>query len=143
MRTDTFTFDSGHLVKIDMVYVASTVNLEGYRPKSFGDLFAGLREAYGASGRVDGQSGRNQHHRTARGGWPDGNNRRNTCRIQSCNTSAKDRESSAITKICSCQATGTQEVADSSRLPTNGAERVLLCSVHFRSFESSVQGGAS
>jgi hypothetical protein len=33
MRTDTFTFDGGHLVKIDMVYLASTVNLEGYRPK--------------------------------------------------------------------------------------------------------------
>ena len=47
MRSDTFTFDSGHLVKINMVYLASTANVEGYHPKSFGELFAGLREAYG------------------------------------------------------------------------------------------------
>jgi hypothetical protein len=47
MRADTFTFDGGHLVKIDMVYVAPSASLEGYRPKSFGELFAGLREAYG------------------------------------------------------------------------------------------------
>jgi len=47
MRADTFTFDGGHLVKIDMVYLASTANVEGYHPKSFGELFAGLREAYG------------------------------------------------------------------------------------------------
>ena len=47
MRADTFTFDGGHLVKIDMVYVAPSANIEGYRPKSFGELFAGLREAYG------------------------------------------------------------------------------------------------
>ena len=47
MRVDTFTFDGGHLVKIDMVYLASTANVEGYHPKSFGELFAGLREAYG------------------------------------------------------------------------------------------------
>jgi hypothetical protein len=44
LRADMFTFDGGHLVKIDMVYNAS---LEGYSPKSFGELFAGLREAYG------------------------------------------------------------------------------------------------
>jgi hypothetical protein len=47
MRADTFTFDGGHLVKIDMVYVAPTANIAGYRPKTFGELFAGLREAYG------------------------------------------------------------------------------------------------
>jgi hypothetical protein len=47
MRADTFTFDGGYLVKIDMIYGASTASVEGYRPKSFGDLFAGLREAYG------------------------------------------------------------------------------------------------
>ena len=47
MRVDTFTFDGGHLVKIDMVYIASVVNVEGYHPKSFGELFAGLQEAYG------------------------------------------------------------------------------------------------
>jgi len=47
MRADAFTFDGGHLVKIDMVYVAPSTNIEGYRPKTFGELFAGLREAYG------------------------------------------------------------------------------------------------
>ena len=47
MRTDRFTFDAGHLVKIDMVYLASTANVEGYHPKSYAGLFAGLREAYG------------------------------------------------------------------------------------------------
>jgi hypothetical protein len=48
MRTDTFTFDNGHLVTIDMVYITPIANVEGYRPKSFGELFAGLREAYGS-----------------------------------------------------------------------------------------------
>jgi hypothetical protein len=47
MRADTFTFDGGHLVRIDMVYAAPSANIEGYRPKSFAELFAGLREAYG------------------------------------------------------------------------------------------------
>jgi hypothetical protein len=47
MRADTFTFDGGHLVKIDMVYSASIANVAGYHPKSFSELFAGLREAYG------------------------------------------------------------------------------------------------
>ncbi|MGA8493628.1 MAG: hypothetical protein WB711_24615 [Terriglobales bacterium] len=47
MRADTFTFDGSHLVKIDMVYVAPSANIEGYRPKTFNELFAGLREAYG------------------------------------------------------------------------------------------------
>jgi len=47
MRTDTFTLDGGYLVKIDMVFNASTTNVEGYHPKYFGELFEGLREAYG------------------------------------------------------------------------------------------------
>jgi hypothetical protein len=47
MRADTFTFDGSHLVMIDMVYVSPSANIEGYRPKTFGELFAGLREAYG------------------------------------------------------------------------------------------------
>jgi hypothetical protein len=47
IRKDTFTFDSGHLVKIDMVYSAPIANIEGYHPKTFGELFAGLQEAYG------------------------------------------------------------------------------------------------
>ncbi len=56
MRTDTFTFDSGHLVKIDMVYVAPRGNMAGYRPKSFGELFAGLREAYGPPSKSSSES---------------------------------------------------------------------------------------
>src|SRR5262249_42465850 len=44
---DTFTFDGGHLVKIDMVYFVPIANIEGYHPKSFGGLFAGLQDAYG------------------------------------------------------------------------------------------------
>ena len=59
MRTDSFSFDGGHLVKIDMVYLASTVHLEGYRPKSFGELFAGLREAYGPPSKSESEPVRN------------------------------------------------------------------------------------
>ncbi len=51
MRADTFTFDGGHLVKIDMVYIAPIANIEGHHPKSFGELFAGLQEAYGPPSR--------------------------------------------------------------------------------------------
>jgi hypothetical protein len=47
MRTDRFTLDGGYLVKIEMVFNASTTNLEGYHPKYFAELFEGLREAYG------------------------------------------------------------------------------------------------
>jgi hypothetical protein len=47
MRTDTFTFDGGHLVKIHMLYAVPVANVEGYHPKSFNELFAGLQEAYG------------------------------------------------------------------------------------------------
>ncbi len=47
MRADTFTFDGSHLVKIDMVYIAPIATSERYHPKSFDELFAGLREAYG------------------------------------------------------------------------------------------------
>jgi hypothetical protein len=47
MRTDTFTLDGGHLVKIQMLYTAPDSNVEGSHPKSFNELFAGLQEAYG------------------------------------------------------------------------------------------------
>lgn len=47
MRTDTFTLDGGHLVKIHMFYTAPSANVEGNHPKSFNELFAGLQEAYG------------------------------------------------------------------------------------------------
>src|SRR3974390_2028719 len=47
MRTDTFTLDGGHLVKIRMIYAIPIADIEGFHPKSFDELFAGLREAYG------------------------------------------------------------------------------------------------
>ena len=47
MRTDTFTLDGGYLVKIDMVFNASITDVERFHPKYFGELFEGLREAYG------------------------------------------------------------------------------------------------
>src|SRR5262249_30890852 len=33
--------------KIHMLYTVPVANLEGYHPKSFNELFAGLQEAYG------------------------------------------------------------------------------------------------
>jgi len=47
MRADTFTLDGGHLVKIRMIYTKPIADVEGFHPKSFDELFAGLREAYG------------------------------------------------------------------------------------------------
>jgi len=47
MRADTFTLDGGHLVKIDMVYSTPTAHYEGFHPKSYTELFEGLKEAYG------------------------------------------------------------------------------------------------
>ena len=47
MRADTFTFDGGQLVKIDMVYRAPIAVFEGQHPQFFGEILAGLHEAYG------------------------------------------------------------------------------------------------
>jgi len=47
MRADAFTFDGGHLVKIDMVYTTAVASVVGFHPKSYDELFAGLQEAYG------------------------------------------------------------------------------------------------
>ena len=47
MRTDIFTLDGGYLVKIDMVFNVSVMDVEGYHPKHYAELFEGLREAYG------------------------------------------------------------------------------------------------
>jgi hypothetical protein len=52
LRADTFTFDGGHLVKIDMVYSVSVAAFEGFHPKSFRELLAGLQEAYGPPTRT-------------------------------------------------------------------------------------------
>lgn len=51
-RADTFTLDGGHLVKVDMVYDSPTAHFEGYHPKSFADLYEGLKEAYGEPTKV-------------------------------------------------------------------------------------------
>jgi hypothetical protein len=45
-RTDTFTFDGGHLVKVELIYAAPSPEAN-YRGKSFADIFAGVKEAYG------------------------------------------------------------------------------------------------
>ena len=47
MRTDTFTLDGGKLVKIRMIYAKPIADVEGFHAKSYDELFAGLREAYG------------------------------------------------------------------------------------------------
>ena len=47
MRRDTFTLDGGHLVKIRMIYAIPIADIEGFHTKSFDELLAGLREAYG------------------------------------------------------------------------------------------------
>ena len=47
MRTDIFTLDGGYLVKIDMLFNVSVMDVEGYHPKHYAELFEGLREAYG------------------------------------------------------------------------------------------------
>lgn len=56
MRTDTFTFDGGHLVKIQMLYMVPSAPVEGYHPKTFDELFAGLQEAYGKPSKSYSQS---------------------------------------------------------------------------------------
>jgi len=47
MRRDTFTLDGGHLAKIRMIYAIPIADIEGFHTKSFDELLAGLREAYG------------------------------------------------------------------------------------------------
>ncbi len=46
-RTDTFTFDGGHLVKAELIY-AAPIPEDNYKGKSFTEIFAGVKEAYGA-----------------------------------------------------------------------------------------------
>ncbi|MFZ0910507.1 MAG: hypothetical protein WA766_10315 [Candidatus Acidiferrales bacterium] len=49
-RTDTFTFDGGHLVKVELIYAAPSPEAN-YKGKSFTEIFAGVKEAYGAPTR--------------------------------------------------------------------------------------------
>src|SRR5208282_2481030 len=45
-RTDTFTFDGGHLVKVELLYSAPSIE-SNYSGRSFEELFAGIKQAYG------------------------------------------------------------------------------------------------
>jgi hypothetical protein len=46
MRTDTFTFDGDHLVKVELLYAAPSAEVN-YRGQSFEKIFAGAKQAYG------------------------------------------------------------------------------------------------
>jgi hypothetical protein len=46
MRMDTFTFDGGHLVKVELLYSAPSPEYN-YRGKTFEEIFAGVKQAYG------------------------------------------------------------------------------------------------
>ena len=46
MRTDTFTFDGGHLVKVELLYSAPSAEFN-YRGHAFEEILAGARQAYG------------------------------------------------------------------------------------------------
>src|SRR6202035_5446467 len=46
MRMDTFTFDGGHLVKVELVFSAPSAEVN-YRGQSFEKIFAGVQQAYG------------------------------------------------------------------------------------------------
>jgi hypothetical protein len=46
MRTDVFTFDGGHLVKVELLYPAPSAEVN-YRGHSFEDIFAGIKQTYG------------------------------------------------------------------------------------------------
>jgi hypothetical protein len=45
-RTDTFTFDAGRLVKVELVFLAPGAEVN-YRGQSFDQILAGLKQAYG------------------------------------------------------------------------------------------------
>lgn len=46
MRADTFTFDGGHLVKVELRYTAPSAE-SNYSGRSFEEIFAGVKQAYG------------------------------------------------------------------------------------------------
>ncbi len=46
MRKDTFTFDGGHLVKVELLYSFPSAEFN-YRGLTFEDIFAGVKQAYG------------------------------------------------------------------------------------------------
>ena len=46
MRTDTFTFDGGHLVKVELLYSVPSAE-SNYSGHSFEEIFVGVKQAYG------------------------------------------------------------------------------------------------
>jgi hypothetical protein len=46
MRTDTFTFNGGRLVKVELIYSAPNAEVN-YRGQKFDNIFAGVKQAYG------------------------------------------------------------------------------------------------
>ncbi len=46
MRTDTFTFDGGHLVKVELLYSIPSAEFN-YRGQTFEKIFEGVKQAYG------------------------------------------------------------------------------------------------
>jgi hypothetical protein len=46
MRVDTYTFDGGRLVKVELVFSAPSAEFN-YRGQRFEEIFAGVKEAYG------------------------------------------------------------------------------------------------
>jgi hypothetical protein len=46
LRVDTFTFDGGHLVKVELVYSTPSAEVN-YRGQRFDEIFAGIKQAYG------------------------------------------------------------------------------------------------
>jgi hypothetical protein len=45
---DTFTFDGGHLVKVELIIYSVPSAESNYHGQSFKELFEGLKQAYGA-----------------------------------------------------------------------------------------------
>jgi hypothetical protein len=50
MRVDTFTFDAGRLVKVELVYAVPSAE-SNYSGQTFEKIFAGVKEAYGTPTR--------------------------------------------------------------------------------------------
>lgn len=46
LRSDTYTFDSGHLVRVDLIYATPSAE-DNYRGQKFDEIFSGVKQAYG------------------------------------------------------------------------------------------------
>ena len=58
LRTDTFTFDGGRLVKVELIYSVPSAEAN-YRGQSFEQIFTGIKQAYGSPTNESTQSVRN------------------------------------------------------------------------------------